>query len=117
MAKLKKNWFDRIQLNFKQAPEGFIGVHAFKLDKYCEYFEVPLDWLEYDEFFGMVYERTKELWDGEHKHLQIICPICGHTFLPFHFRYKGCMFCRWCGSHYYLKGTKVVITRSIAGTT
>lgn len=115
MPKLQKDWFDRLQINFNQAPDGLIGIHAYKEDKWCEYFEVPVEWLESDDFFSMIYDKTRELWAGQHKRLQIICPVCQHTFLPFHFRYKGNLYCRWCGSHYTMNGNKPepVITRVI----
>ena len=108
-----KDWFDGFQINWLQAPEGFLGIHAQKMDVGCRYFEIPVEWIELDNFFDLVYEQAQKEWKKKQPENNGACQVCTHRFLPFHFRYKGKMFCRWCGSHYYLKDGKQIITRSI----
>jgi ribosomal protein L37AE/L43A len=115
MDKLQKNWFERLQINFNQAPEGYIGIHAWKAGTFCVYFEVPQEWADSEDFWGLVYERARKEWaiGRKGKYVSICCPVCKRTFWPFKQRYKGVMFCNWCGSYYKLDGYKVTIIRSI----
>ena len=116
MDKLHRDWFEQLQINFQQSPDGFIGIHAKGKDKHCVYFEVPYAWVEDDDFFGLVYEQAKIHWEENPKNMPAKCPVCNHAYMRFHFQYKGDKFCRWCGSHYVLDGARVIITRSILET-
>jgi hypothetical protein len=111
--KLQKDWFERFQINFNEAPDGFLGIHAWKKGVACRYFEVPLEWADSDDFWGLLYERALAEWETEEFVFSLSCPICGRNCNLFHLRYKGKMFCRWCGSHYKLVGGKIIVTRSI----
>jgi hypothetical protein len=114
MHKFNKGWFHRLQVNFHQSPDGFVAIHAYRYGKGCRYFEVPFEWTEDDDFFGMIYERAQEEWEKKEIQGPTTCPICLHPYInTFHFRYKGHYFCRWCGSHYKIEKGKIVITRRI----
>ena len=113
MDKLQKDWFERFQINFNEAPEGFLGIHAWKKDKLCKYFEVPLEWTDSEDFWGMVYERAQKEWEVPFELDKLYCPVCSRICYEFHLRYRGKMFCRWCGSHYELVDGKVKMTRII----
>ena len=109
---IKEDWFKYMQINFDQAPDGFVAIHASK-DHRCKYFEVPEEWLERDDFFDMIYEKALKLWEKPDREVRSKCPICHHLFFEFHWLYKGKYFCRWCGSHYDREQWWAVITRGI----
>ena len=113
MDKLQKDWFERFQINFNEAPEGFLGIHAWRKGTECKYFEVPLEWTDSEDFWGLVRERAHEEWKYPEYGSILFCPACQRNCNVFHLRYKGKMFCRWCGSHYILKDGQVEITRMI----
>jgi hypothetical protein len=116
MDKLRKDWFERFQINFNEAPDGFLGIHAWKKGVLCKYFEIPLEWANQDDFWGMVYRKVLLEWEDAEATTRIACPVCGRYCMEFHLRYKGRTFCRWCGSHYKLsEDGRIVITRSILG--
>ena len=111
--RFQRDWFDHFSINWLQAPDGFLGIHADKKGFGCVYFEVPTDWQERDDFFEQVYKVAMKEWVRPKEIAPAECLVCTRKFLPFHFRYKGKLFCRWCGSHYKLDGSKQVVTRSI----
>ena len=111
--KFQRDWFDGFQLNWLQAPDGFLGIHAAKRGLKCVYFEVPLELADRDDFFELIYEQAKVEWETPDEKYPSRCKVCNQRLLRFHFRYKGKLFCRWCGSHYYLDGVRQVVTRSI----
>lgn len=121
MDKIKEDWFDHLQVNFLQAPEGFLGIHAHKLGYGCVYFEVPMAWMKSDDFFGLVHEQALKEWAMNEikKDTDLLnpikekCPVCKHSMMAFHFRYKGRFFCRYCGAHYEVVNHKVIITRRL----
>ena len=112
---MKESDLDQLQINFQQAPDGFIAIHAYKKEKGkgCKYFEVPEEWLEHDDFFDMVYKEALIQWKKPKMITLEKCPVCTHAFLSFHWLYKGKYFCRWCGSHYDRDGAKVIVTRRL----
>jgi hypothetical protein len=110
------DWWDQLQVNFYQAPDGFIAIHAFKKFKGCAYFEVPEEWIENNNFFERVYEKSVEMWNNMPVVTTRPCPVCNRTVSSFRFRYKGKYFCLNCGSHYELSKGFVKITRSILET-
>ena len=114
---LHKDWFERLQINMQQAPDGFVGIHAWKKGETCSYFEVPLEWVYLPDFWARVHEKALEAWKKAVPiHGTPKCPICGRNHLPFHLRYKGKMFCRWCGSHFYIdKRGRIVVTKENDG--
>lgn len=107
---LDKNWFDRVQINWNEAPEGFISIHAMKFGETCVQFELPAEWLTQPDFWDKVHEIALEKWKTP-PNLDVLCPVCSRKFKRFQFRYKGRMFCRFCGSHFTMDGDKVTITR------
>ena len=111
--KFQKDWFDHFSMNWLQGCEGMLGIHADKNGFGCVYFDVPMEWTERDDFFELVYKCAMKEWLMPRETGPDHCTVCMHRFLPFHFRYKGKLFCRWCGSHYYLDGVRQVVTRSI----
>lgn len=110
---ITKDDFDQLQVNFDQAPEGFIAIHAYKKGKGCRYFEVPYEWIDYDNFFDKVLERANVAWQKIPIDNAGKCNVCTHGFLSFHWLYKGKYFCRFCGTHYDRDGRFTIVTRSI----
>jgi hypothetical protein len=112
MPKIQSDWWDQLQINFYQAPDGFIAIHSFKKPYGCKYFEVPDEWLQDDDFFIKVYERSIIERERRKVKLGMPCPICKRS-IDFIFRYKGRFFCLNCGSHYEVIRGIIKITRSI----
>ena len=113
---IEMDWFDQLQINYIQAPVGFIGVHAYKKFNGCAYFEVPNEWENEPDFLERIYEISKEEWEKKKKNPTLhaaYCPVCKRRQLGFDFRYHGKKFCRWCGSWYENDGKKITIIRRI----
>lgn len=114
--RLEKDWFDQLQINWEQAPNGFIGIHAMKTGKGCAYFEMPAGVLDAPDMFEQIYRRALLEWDWMHNNhpgRPDKCPVCGWAMMNFDFRYKGILFCRHCGSWYRIAGMRAVILKSI----
>jgi hypothetical protein len=114
---LKVGMWDQLQVNFFQAPEGFVAIHAYKKGNGCTYFEIPYKWINEPDFFERVYKMSLEKWKTRMPKISEKCSVCAHPFMAFHFRYKGKYFCRYCGTHYDIDGTKIIVTRRLSDKT
>jgi len=111
---LKVGWWDQLQVNFVQAPDGFVAIHAYRKGDGCTYFEIPEEMINEPDFFNQLYDMSVEKWKTRMPKVVDKCPVCAHPFMAFHFRYKGKLFCRYCGSHYDVDGPHVIVTRRIS---
>jgi hypothetical protein len=109
--RLEMDWFDQLQINFEQAPPGFVGIHAMKNQRGCVYFELPESVVTAPDMFEQIYRRALLEWDwvaNNHPGNPAACPVCNWSFMSFHFRYKGHLFCRHCGSYYRISGSRAI---------
>lgn len=109
-------WFDQLQVNWAQAPDGMLGIHAYKKGRGCVYFEVGDDILEQQDMFLILYGISLGMWDKLKNEQPDKCPVCHRQFQMFEFRYKGHIFCRRCGSWLEFDGKKCKVIRSILET-
>ena len=90
-------WYDKLQINMREARAGFLGIHVFKAGHTCRYFEVPLSATALPEFFEILHDLSVKAW-GSPDVLAAPCPNCGQEQRLHRRRYQGYQFCGFCGT-------------------
>ena len=114
---LKVGCWDQLQVNFFQAPDGFVAIHAYRKGDGCTYFEIPEAMIHEPDFFEKLYELSLEKWKVRMPKISEKCSVCAHPFMAIHYSYKGKFFCRNCGSDYDIDDTKKIVTRRLSDKT
>lgn len=91
-----QSWFDKIQLNMREAGAGKVGIHVWKSGQSCRYLEADISALTKPDFFLKLYERAKVAWQKPDPHAKP-CPNCGQDQRQHRRRYEGRAFCGFCG--------------------
>jgi hypothetical protein len=92
-------WFNKIQINTREAGPGKLGIHVFKSGHACRYFALDEWAIRSPDFYKTLHELAESAWNTPDP-LGSPCPNCGNDQHAWTRRYQGKTFCGFCGHNY-----------------